>query len=60
MPTNHYNKHFKNGHRIYHRQAYRYHAEIPTKEFVSWSLPKLLWTVFVIGIAVTLIFFAGR
>lgn len=60
MPSNHYKNHLKNGHRIYHRQAFRYNAELPTREFVSWNISKLLWTCFVIGIALTLIFLSGR
>lgn len=60
MPTNHYyNGHIKNGHRLYHEAAYRHQIDLPQKQFVSWDTSKVMWMIFVILIALGIIFFTS-
>jgi hypothetical protein len=56
MPTNHYNRHFKNGHKLYQETAYRYHTDVPAKQFVNWDTSKLLWMIFVVLVVLAIIF----
>jgi len=57
MPTNHYNGHFKNGHRLYLETAYRHQSDFPAKQFVSWDASKLIWMIFVVLVVLGIIFF---
>jgi acyl-coenzyme A synthetase/AMP-(fatty) acid ligase len=59
MPSSHYNRHFKNGHKIYHHVAYRYHTDVPHQEFVSWNFSKIVWLVFVVFIVLGIIWFTS-
>jgi|GEM_PF-2891459 hypothetical protein len=59
MPSNHYNRHFKNGHKLYEQTAYRYQTDLPAKQFVSWDTSKLAWTIFVILVVLGIIFFTS-
>jgi hypothetical protein len=59
MPTNHYNGHFKNGHKIYREMAYRYQTDLPEKQFVSWDTSKVIWMIFVILFVLGIIFFTS-
>jgi hypothetical protein len=60
MPTNHSNGHFKNGHKLYQETAYRYHADIPTRQFVSWDKSKFAWLIFVVLVVIGMIFFLPK
>jgi acyl-coenzyme A synthetase/AMP-(fatty) acid ligase len=59
MPKNHFNSHFKNGYKLYQETAYRYHIDLPAKQFVSWDASKLLWMIFVILVVIGIIFFTS-
>lgn len=56
MPSGHYNKHIKNGHKIYERAAFRYHTDVPGSQFVNWSVTKLVWMIIVVAIVLGITF----
>jgi hypothetical protein len=60
MPyRNHYNDYLKNGHKLYEYTAYRYHTDLPTKEFVNWNISKVLWAVSIVLVVISIIFFTS-
>jgi len=60
MPyRNHYNNYLKNGHKLYEHTAYRYHTDLPTKEFVNWNISKVVWVVSIVLVVISIILFTS-